>query len=157
MTAQHLMNCTYHTPSTSKLNLISILIARIYNVKVVLTICLCQDQDGDISLRIYDLTLDSVSVFCEFSHLSHSKKPVQQVQRVFGGKKCNSTRIEFYCNFFSSPLVNDRQPTYLTNLVKMKFHLDWVLIQLFSRKNKTMRTQPLFESHCLFQWFMVLS
>ncbi len=89
-----------HTPSTSKFNLISISIARINNVKVVHTIRLCQEQDGDINLRIYDLILDSVSVFCEFSHLSHPIKPVQQVQRVFGGKKFNFTWIEFYCKFF---------------------------------------------------------
>ncbi len=62
--------------------------------------------------------------FANFPILATQKSQCNKYKGFFGGKKCNFTWIEFYCNFFSSPLVNDRQPTYLTNLVKMKFHLD---------------------------------
>lgn len=116
MSTQHLMNCTYETPSTSKLNLISKLIARIHNVEVVITICLCQDQDRDISLWIYDLILDSVSVFCEFSHLSHQKKPVQQVQRVFLGRK-----MQFHLDWVLSQLFFKSSCKWSPNHLPHKF------------------------------------
>jgi len=76
-----------------------------------------------LAFEFYDLILDSGSVFCKFSHLSHPKKPVQKSTKgLLGERNAIPLGLSFIATFF--PLVNDRQPTYLAKLVKMKFHLD---------------------------------
>jgi hypothetical protein len=54
-----------------------------------------------LAFEFYDLILDSGSVFCKFSHLSHPKKPVQKVQRVFWGERnAIPLGLSFIATFF---------------------------------------------------------